>query len=136
MPVDTQQVIETAEKLGKLIAEHPAVERYAQASKAVAADPEASRLFADFDREVQTLAQQEQAGQAVSPGQRQKLQMLQQTIAGNLKVKAFSIAQMEMTEILKKVSQTWQKPVADAQKSSREPTAPAPSAGPRLVYPG
>lgn len=138
MPADTQSILDAAEKLGKLITEHPAIGKYVEAAKAVSADPEASRLFADFDREVMTLSQQEQSGQPVSAAQRQRLQSLQATIAGNLKVKSFSIAQTEMTELLRKVSQAWQRPVAEAQSAVKGGGggSPAPSSGPRLVMPG
>jgi len=140
MPADTQQIVDAAEKLGKLITEHASLTRYAEAQKAVGADPEASRLFAEFDRELMALAQQEQAGQEVLPQQKQRLQLLQQSIATNLKVKAFSIAQMELTDLLRKVSQTWQRPVADAQGAPRVPGGQGPQGGappsPRLVMPG
>lgn len=137
MPADTQQILDAAEKLGKLITEHPAITRYAEAQKGVAADPEASRLFQQFDQEVSALGQQEQSGQPISAAQKQKLQMLQQTIASNLKVKAFSIAQMELTELLRKVSQSWQKPVAEAQQGAKASggNGPAAGGGPKLVMP-
>jgi cell fate (sporulation/competence/biofilm development) regulator YlbF (YheA/YmcA/DUF963 family) len=139
MPTETKDILETAEKLGKMIADHPALARYAEASRAVSADPEASRLFADFDREVMTLSQQEQSGQPISAQQRQRLESLQSTIAANLKVKAFSIAQVELTDLLRKVSQAWQRPVAEVQQAARgkSPGASAPARGsPRLVMPG
>ena len=135
MPADTQQIIDAAEKLGKLITEHAAIGRYADAQKAIAADPETSRMFQQFDKEVAALGQQEQAGQPITAAQKQRLQMLQQTIASNLKVKAFSIAQMELTELLRKVSQAWQKPVAEAQAGAKAGSAAATEA-PKLVYPG
>ena len=137
---DTKEILEAAEKLGKLIADHSSIKKYTEAAKAVSADPEASRLFADFDREVMVLSQQEQSGQPISAAQRQKLQTLQTTIASNLKVKSFSIAQVEMTELLRKVSQAWQRPVAEVQQSSRGSSSggsSAPASGsPRLVVPG
>lgn len=139
MPADTQQIIDAAEKLGKLITEHSAIARYAEAQKAIAGDPEASRLFQQFDQEVMALSQQEQSGQPISAAQKQKLQLLQQNIASNLKVKAFSIAQMELTELLRKVSAAWQKPVAEAQQSAKTSGGNGPAAGgggPKLVYPG
>ncbi|MFT3788476.1 MAG: YlbF family regulator [Tepidisphaeraceae bacterium] len=139
MASDTTSILDAAEKLGKLIADHPSVTKYVDAAKAVSADPEASRLFADFDRAVMTLSQQEQSGQPISAAQKQQLQSLQATIASNLKVKSFSIAQMEMTELLRKVSQAWQRPVAEAQAAAKGAAAgggasPAP-ASPRLVMP-
>ena len=42
MAVDTQQLMDEAEKLGKLVAQHPAIERYKSAQKSVA---EASQPF-------------------------------------------------------------------------------------------
>jgi len=62
MPVDTKQIMDEAEKLGQLVAQHPAVERYKQAQKVVAEDAEAGRLLAEFDRQLETLARQEQSG--------------------------------------------------------------------------
>lgn len=140
MPTDTQSIVDAAEKLGKLITEHPALQRYAEAQKAVAADPETSRLFQQFDQEVAALSQQEQSGQPLSAQQRQRLQGLQTMIASNLKVKAFSIAQVEMTDLLRKVSQAWQKPIAEMQAAGRiggSGGSPAPqSPTSKLVVPG
>ena len=142
MPTDTQAIVEVAEKLGKLITDHPALQRYADAQKAVASDPETSRLFQQFDQEVAAMSQQEQTGQPLSATQKARLQQLQQVIASNLKVKAFSIAQVEMTELLRKVSQAWQKPIAEVQQAGKAGggggASPAPQSGgsPRLVYPG
>ena len=140
MPVDTNQIIEAAEKLGKLITDHPALQKYAEAQKAVAADPDTARLFQQFDAEVAAMSQQEQAGQPLTQQQQLKLRGLQQTIASNLKVKAFSIAQVELTDLLRKVSQAWQKPVAEVQQAGKTGAAGAPApqaaAGPKLVYPG
>lgn len=132
MPADTQTILDAADKLGKLIAEHPALQKYADAQKAVAADPETSRLFQQFDAEVARLSQLEQSGQPMTEQQQMRLQAMQQTIASNLKVKAFSLAQVELTDLLRKVSQTWQKPVAEAQSggkpaASQQPAAPAAS---------
>jgi cell fate (sporulation/competence/biofilm development) regulator YlbF (YheA/YmcA/DUF963 family) len=128
MPVDTQQIVEAAEKLGKLITEHPVLQKYADAQKAVAGDPETSRLFQQFDAEVAKLGQLEQAGQQMTEQQQMRLQQMQQVIASNLKVKAFSLAQVELTDLLRKVSQAWQKPVAEAQAGRAAGAAPAPAA--------
>jgi cell fate (sporulation/competence/biofilm development) regulator YlbF (YheA/YmcA/DUF963 family) len=137
MPADTQQIVDAAEKLGKMITEHPAIQRYTEAQKAVAADAETSRLFQQFDQEVAAMSQQEQSGQPLSATQKQRLQQLQQVIASNLKVKAFSIAQMELTELLRKVSQAWQKPVAEAQQAAKSSAASgAPAASPSKLVLG
>ncbi|MEM7809195.1 MAG: YlbF family regulator [Planctomycetota bacterium] len=116
--------IEAAQKLGDLVAKHPVFEQYAKASKALRDDPEAGRLLQQFEQKAMVLARNEQMGQPVTAAERQELEQMQQTIAGNLRVKAFSIAQADMTDVLRKVSQAWQKPVSKAQGEDDAPTGP------------
>src|SRR5438270_11522688 len=85
MAVDTQQLMDEAEKLGQLVAQHPAVDRYKQAQKAVAEDPDASRLLADFERQLAKLDQQAQAGLPVTDAQRDQLEALQGRIVSHIK---------------------------------------------------
>jgi cell fate (sporulation/competence/biofilm development) regulator YlbF (YheA/YmcA/DUF963 family) len=113
MPVDTDQIIAEAEKLGQLVAQHPAIARYKQAQKAVADDPEAGRLLADFDRQLETLGRQEQSGMPVTDAQRMGLESLQGRIISHIKIKALNMAQVEFVDLLRKVTQTIQKPLAD-----------------------
>ena len=61
MPVDTQQIMDEAGKLGDLAAQHPAVARYKEARKAVEQDAEANRLLAEFDRQIESLARDSKA---------------------------------------------------------------------------
>jgi cell fate (sporulation/competence/biofilm development) regulator YlbF (YheA/YmcA/DUF963 family) len=127
MPVDTKQIMEAADNLGKLLAQHPAVEKYKQAQKAVAADPEASRLLSEFDRQIETLSRHEQGGGAVTDAQRLQLENLQSRIVSHLKIKALNMAQVEFVDLLRQVSQAYQRPLADS-------AAPA-SGGPKLTMP-
>ena len=113
MPVDTDQIIAEAEKLGQLVAQHPAIARYKQAQKAVAEDPEAGRLLADFDRQLETLGRQEQSGMPVTDAQRMQLESLQGRIISHIKIKALNMAQVEFVDLLRKVTQTIQKPLVD-----------------------
>ena len=113
MPVDSEQILQEAEKLGQLVAQHPAVARYKQAQKAVAEDPEAGRLLADFDRQLESLARQEQTGMPVTDAQRMQLESLQGRIISHLKIKALNMAQVEFVDLLRKVTQTIQRPLAE-----------------------
>ena len=47
MPVDMPQIMDEAEKLGKLVAQHPIIERYKSAQKSVAEDAEAKEEKSD-----------------------------------------------------------------------------------------
>ena len=109
MPVDTQQIMDEAAKLGDLVAQHPAVARYKDARKAVEQDAEANRLMADFDRQIESLARQQQAGMPVTDAQQQQLESLQSRIVSHLKIKALNLAQVEFIDILRRITQTIQR---------------------------
>lgn len=112
MAVDTDQILQEAEKLGQLVAQHPAVARYKQAQRAVSEDPEAGRLLADFDRQLEALGRQEQTGLPVTDAQRMQLESLQSRIISHIKIKALNLAQTEFVDLLRKITQTIQRPLA------------------------
>ena len=113
MPVDTQQIMSEADKLGNLVAQHPAVDKYKQAQKAVMEDPDASRTMQEFERQLETLARQEATGMPVTDAQRQQLESLQSRIVSNIKVKALNMAQVEFIDLLRKVNQAIQAKLVD-----------------------
>jgi cell fate (sporulation/competence/biofilm development) regulator YlbF (YheA/YmcA/DUF963 family) len=133
MPVDTQQLLDEAAKLGDLVAQHPAVAKYRDAQKAVAADPEASRLLGDFDRQIETLSRNEQAGLPVTDAQRQQLEALQKRIVSHIQIKNLNMAQVEFVDLLRKVNQTIQRPLAEAPAGKGDGAAGF--SGPRLARP-
>jgi cell fate (sporulation/competence/biofilm development) regulator YlbF (YheA/YmcA/DUF963 family) len=114
MPVDTPQILAEADKLGQLVAQHPAVERYKNAQRAVAEDPDANRTMAEFERQLETLARQEQGGMPVTDAQRQQLENLQSRIVSNVKVKNLNMAQVDFIDLLRKVNQAVQSKVVEA----------------------
>jgi cell fate (sporulation/competence/biofilm development) regulator YlbF (YheA/YmcA/DUF963 family) len=129
MPVDTKQIMDAAENLGNLLAQHPAVEKYKNAQRAVTDDPEASRLLGEFDRQIESLARLEQSGRPITDAQRMTLESIQTRLASNLKVKAWNMAQVEFADLIRKVGQTYQRPLAEATASR------AAAGGPKLTMP-
>jgi len=113
MPTDTQSILDAAEKIGEQVKQHPAFERYRAAAKTVSDDPEAGRLVADFNRQLETLLRQEQSGMPVTDAQHQQLETLQQRIASHIKMKALHMAQTDFYDLMRKITQTIQKPLAD-----------------------
>ena len=118
MADQTQEIMETAQKLGDLVSKHPATDKYRQAQKAVSEDAEASRLLADFDRQLESLARQEQTGMPVTDAQRQQLESLQSRISSHIKVKNLSLAQVDFMDLLRKISATWQRPLAETSPTT------------------
>jgi cell fate (sporulation/competence/biofilm development) regulator YlbF (YheA/YmcA/DUF963 family) len=138
MPVDTKEILDSADKLGQLVAQHPAVEKYRQAQRSLSEDPDAGRLMNEFNRQLMTLSRQEQSGMPVSDAQRHGLENLQQQLAAHIKVKALNMAQVEFYDLLRKVSETIRSHVegepAGGGESSGGGGRPAPAAGgPKLV---
>jgi cell fate (sporulation/competence/biofilm development) regulator YlbF (YheA/YmcA/DUF963 family) len=113
MPVDTQQILQEAEKLGQMLKDHPAVQRFKAAQKAVTEDPEATRLLGEFDKQLEALGRQEQQGRPVTDAQRMQLESLQSKIVSHIKIKNLNLAQVEFVDLLRKISQTYQRLLAD-----------------------
>jgi len=124
MASDMPDILTAAEKLGQLVSSHPVISRYKDAQRAVSQDAEASRLMGDFGKQIESLARQEQSGMPITDAQRTQLEALQTRIASNLKVKALNLAEFEFTDLLRKVSQTWQKPIAEASGGAMAARAP------------
>jgi cell fate (sporulation/competence/biofilm development) regulator YlbF (YheA/YmcA/DUF963 family) len=131
MPVDTQQIMDEASKLGDVVAQHPAVTRYKDARKAIEQDPEANRLLSEFDRQIESLNRQQQSGMPVTDAQQQALETLQSRLVSHLKIKAFNMAQVEFIDLLRKITQTIQGRL-NLQEASGAPPGAGAGAGPRL----
>ena len=129
MPADDGEIMSAAEKLGQLVSQHPAVDKYKQAQRSVADDPDASRLMSEFGRQIETLSRQEQGGMRVTDAQRQQLENLQTQIASHIKVKALNMAEVDFTDLLRRVSQTWQRPLGEALGGARRGGAGAGAGG-------
>ena len=133
MAVDTKQIMDAAENLGKLLAQHPVVEKYKSAQQSVAQDPEAGRLLAEFDRQIETLQRLEQSGGNVTDAQKMQLEALQGRIVSHLKIKALNMAQVEFVDMLRKVSQTYQRPLMEGSGAAASQAQSG--GGPRLTMP-
>jgi cell fate (sporulation/competence/biofilm development) regulator YlbF (YheA/YmcA/DUF963 family) len=130
MPVDTQQIMDEASKLGDLVAQHPAVARYKDARKAIEQDAEANRLLAEFDRQIESLARQQQSGLPVTDAQQQSVEALQSRLVSHLKIKAMNLAHVEFVDLLRRITQTIQSRLNLLEGA---PPAAAGGGGPRLT---
>ena len=122
MPADTQQILDQAAKVADLLAQHPAVEAYRKAQKAVADDPEASRTLGEFDRLLESLERQQMQGAPVTDAQRTQLESLQSRIVSNIKVKALNMAQVEFMDLLRRANQAMLSKLGDAASPTKGAT--------------
>jgi cell fate (sporulation/competence/biofilm development) regulator YlbF (YheA/YmcA/DUF963 family) len=121
MPSDIQQILDQADKVGQLVAQHPAVAKYKEVQKSLSQDAEATRLLTEFNRQLMTLGRQEESGMPVTDAQRFGLESLQGQLAANLKVKALNVAQVEFVDIMRRVSDQIRKHVSDTPQAARGP---------------
>ena len=125
----TQQILDEAGKLGDLVATHPAVAKYKAAQKGVADDTDANRLMAEFNRQLETLARQEQSGMPVTDAQARQLESVQNQIVSHIKIKNLNMAQVEFIDLLRRINQQIQGKLVDVPP----PKTGAPGGGPRLA---
>jgi len=112
MATDTE-IFSLADKIGQLLKDHPTVAKYKAAQESLAKDPDAARLMGDFNRMLEALGRQEQQGMSISDAQRQSLEALQTKIVSHIKIKALNLAEVEFYDLLRKISQAYQKPMLD-----------------------
>ena len=114
MPTETKDILDAAEKIAQMVADHPATARFKSAQKAVTEDAEASRLLADFDRQLETLGRQEQQGVPLTEAQRVQLEQLQSRIVSHIKIKNLNLAQVDFIDLLRRINQTIQRPLTES----------------------
>lgn len=133
MPTTTQQIMDAAQQAGKLLADHPAVEKYRQAQQAVTQDPDATRLLGEFERQLETLGRAQQMGQGISEDQRRSFEALQLQISSHIRIKALNMAQVEFVDLLRRITQEIHKPIASLLGEAGGGGNGAGPGGPRLV---
>ncbi len=107
------EIFQLADKIGQLLKDHPTVAKYKAAQESLAKDPDAARLMGDFNRMLEALGRQEQQGMSISDAQRMSLETLQTKIVSHIKIKALNLAEVEFYDLLRKISQAYQKPMLD-----------------------
>ncbi|CAN5608262.1 hypothetical protein BH10PLA1_BH10PLA1_00660 [soil metagenome] len=109
----TADVMKLADEIGQLLKDHPTVVKYKAAQESLSKDPDAARLMGDFNRMLEALGRQEQQGMSISDAQRQTLESLQTKIVSHIKIKALNLAEVEFYDLLRKISQAYQKPLME-----------------------
>ena len=123
MATDIPEIMELADKIGQLLKDHPTVTKYKQAQEALQKDPDAAQLMGSFNRMLEALGRQEQQGMSVTDAQRMQLQTLQDQIVSHLKIKALNMAEMEFYDLLRKISQAYQKPLMEGMPGAKQAAA-------------
>ncbi len=101
----TQEIMDAAHKLGKMLADHEAVKGVDGSVKALQSDLDAQRLLNDFNRHVNALGEKESRGLPIEVEDKRRLEQLQSSLATNLTVRRFQMAQMDYLDLRRKIDE-------------------------------
>lgn len=122
----TQDIVEQATKLGKLLLDHDAFKNREAVLRKLQADTGAQRLLNDLNRHIQTLAEKEMSGKPIEVEDKHKLEKLQGAVVTNPVLRDLQMAEMDYADLLRKIN--------EAVIGNTEPQSPAAATSP-LVNP-
>jgi hypothetical protein len=86
-------------------------------------------MLADLDRQIESLARQEQSGLPITDAQRAALESVQNRVVSHIKIKNWNMAQVEFIDLLRKITQTIQRQLGDQSASAADAGAGASAGG-------
>jgi cell fate (sporulation/competence/biofilm development) regulator YlbF (YheA/YmcA/DUF963 family) len=97
------QIMKSAQELGKMLGDHPKVARLEAAIEKLKGDTEAQRALNDFNRYLQAVTEKEMAGQPIEVSDKHRLQELQNAVVHNLVLREFQLAQMDYVDLVRAI---------------------------------
>lgn len=122
----TQEILDAADKLGKLVAEHDSARKLEELLKRLESNQQAQRALTDYNRHLQTLAEKQQQGQPIEVEDKRKLEQLQQAVATDPTLRELQMVQMDYVDLLRKIDE---KITGEAPTAGQSPLAGAGPAG-------
>ncbi len=111
-----QAILALTERLGKAIAESPQAQKLIEARNALDNDPDLQDLLANYHQQAQKIQQAEQSNQPVEVDDKHKLSELQTKLAASDEFKAFSAAQVNYIDLMRKVNAKLSECLAEIEK--------------------
>jgi cell fate (sporulation/competence/biofilm development) regulator YlbF (YheA/YmcA/DUF963 family) len=121
----TQDILNAAQALGKLIAQHDAAKKFEETMLKLQADVEAQRVLNDFNRHLQKLGEKEQQGKPIEPSEKQQLDKLQTAVIRNPILRDFQLRQMDYLDLMRKVDEAISGGPPEGAAPGNAPAAPA-----------
>ncbi len=99
----TEQILQAAAELGRLVASHPATAKFEQTVKTLEGDQAAQRTLNDYNRQLALISDKESQGTPIEVDDKRKLASLQDAVAANPTLREFQMAQMDYLDLMRKV---------------------------------
>ena len=129
----TEEVIEAARQLGKLIGEHDAARKFADVMKQLREDDDAQRLLTDYNRQINTIAEKEGAGTPIEVEDKRKLDDLQTQVMTHDLLRDLQMVQMDYVDLMRRVDESMTESAPGAGGAGAGPDA---GGGPGGIVPG
>ena len=120
----TQEILAEAHKLGKLIKDHPSVNKLEEAVEALKQDNNAQRTLNDYNRFATQLSEKEQKGEPIEADEKHKLQDLHKAVVMSKVLQAFQVAQMDYSDLMRQIDAAM---TAEISPQPTQPSQPATS---------
>ncbi len=121
----TQEILDQANALGELLAEHETAKAMESALKALQADTASQQALADLNRFGASLEEKAAQGKPIEVADKRKLEELQQAVVLNPLLAGFQRAQMDYTDLLRQVDDA----ITGRSAAEGQPQPQAPAAG-------
>ena len=103
--VTTQEIVDSAVNLGKLLAKHEAVSELEAVLKQFQQDVDSQRLFNDYQRHMAKMAEKEAQGDPIEVEDKRRLQQLQEGVIHNPILRQLQIKQMDYLDLMRRVDE-------------------------------
>lgn len=132
------KILEQAQRLGELIREHPFYQRLREADAEVREDAEATKALEAYNRAATAVQEKEQKGEPVEAEEKRNLETLRDTVVASDTIKAFSQAQTNYADLMRRMNEAIFQAIAEAdQKAAGDGAAEADTGrdGPSIITP-
>ncbi len=118
------EITEQAKRLGELIRTHPRYVMLRASDEAVRADKTATDALEAYNKAAAEIARKEAATEPVEVAEKRQLQRLHNAVAANETIKAFTLAQADYAELMRRMNDTIFRAISQGEQEA-EPTEPA-----------
>lgn len=101
----TQEILQAAQDLGKLIASHPAAVQFEKIVKELQADIQAQRLMTDLNRQLEKIAEKEANQQPIEVADKRAVEEIQNKVIRHPLLSKFQMVQMDYLDLMRQVDQ-------------------------------
>ena len=112
------EILRQAKGLGELIRTHPRYVRLREADAAVRTDKTATQALEAYNKAAADIARKEAATEPVEVEDKRQLQRLHGAVASNETIKAFTLAQADYAELMRRMNDTIFRAIAQGDQAA------------------